>query len=57
MKCGTPYIWQHSNDPKFCIAMEYGQPDGSTIVEYLYPCDGRREIRRFAATDPDHRPG
>jgi hypothetical protein len=37
--------------------MEYGQPDGSTIVEYLYPCDGRREIRRFAATDPDHRPG
>ena len=45
MLCGTPFMRMHQNDPTFYIRCIYRQDDGSTIVEDLYPYDGRQEIR------------
>ena len=45
MQCGTPSIWLRKEDPVFFFRCAYEQADGSTIVEDIYPHDGRREMR------------
>jgi hypothetical protein len=45
MRCGTPYIQKHSKDPNFRIGLGYKQSEGSSLIEYIYPYDGHREIR------------
>jgi hypothetical protein len=45
MRCGTPFVQMHSDNPSFFIRCSYGQSDGSTIIEDEYPYDGRRETR------------
>ena len=45
MRCGTPLVQMHSNNPNFYIRSIYVQEDGSSIIEDEYPYDGRRETR------------
>jgi hypothetical protein len=45
MRCGTPFVQMHSNNPNFRIRSINIQLDGSTIIEDEYPYDGRRETR------------
>lgn len=45
MRCGTPFVQMHSNNPNFRIRSINVQLDGSTIIEDEYPYDGRRETR------------
>jgi hypothetical protein len=45
MRCGTPFVQMHSNNPNFRIRSINVQVDGSTIIEDEYPYDGRQETR------------
>jgi hypothetical protein len=50
-RCLTPEIQAHRNDPNYRFGMAYHQSDGTTLIEYIYPYDGRREFHVVRTDD------